>query len=502
MGKVLGEVVADLEKTKKCFENELESWKQEREKAKNANERALDKVAKQLLEKIKEVEITVGSKVEKKLIDLIAYENGADLGKGLSSKIQASEQRVEKAMAVLRKDIKVEMDSLKEMVEGRKEERKGYDEGEEDAVDETEDTEVTEENRKMVLLAGDTNVLEMEILIQDMIRTESGLTIMAERGEPINATVNKIIEQLNEIDNSIDKYVILHGGVVDILNGTLRETRTKIVAEIERLSEVRRNKGVRLTVSSIPHLYDYVNKNDLRQVTKKINEAIRETIEETENEYLPLHYIQEEKGCMAPDGLHFSVRGGLKAARPIARRICDFLKKSPVWLHNPPDDSPLKSHVPTALLGERVRVRPRVNKGITSGAKIWSNKSQPSRIQNFNGVGRKHSEGNQPRYGGGNENNDGLDSWRREMKYMNRPSMYGTVENRGNVGEIWRHPNWQHERGNRRNCNPMGFYPEQEFRGPRDGQRWREGTQPQRQRTELQQVIDMILRLERGGLGR
>lgn len=99
---------------------------------------------------------------------------------------------------------------------------------------------------------------------------------------------------------------------------------------------MQRERGVKLTVCSVPHINVYKSGKDFRLNARMMNEAIHEALVEKE-EFLFLIYIQDEEDCMAIDGVHYSFKGAFNAARPIVRRVANFLKKPPVWIQRPPE---------------------------------------------------------------------------------------------------------------------------------------------------------------------
>ena len=98
-----------------------------------------------------------------------------------------------------------------------------------------------ERKPKLVILAGDTNVAEMDLLVTDMVRDEE-LMVIAERGAPLSSTIKDVVEKLDETEDGVEKYVILYGGAVDVLHGALRET--KMVEEIKgHQTSAKRERG-------------------------------------------------------------------------------------------------------------------------------------------------------------------------------------------------------------------------------------------------------------------
>ena len=210
------------------------------------------------------------------------------------------------------------------------------------------------EKDRVVIIAGDANVLEMQSVIEDMVGECDRLVIVGKRGAVLSSIVDEVIDRFKELDDR-DVYVILHGGLWDMLGGTVRQTRKYIVEEVERLAVECQEAGAKLTVCSIPHVFNYKGRQDYRQTARKINEAIQEALEDSESEFLFLNYVQDEEDCMGPDGLHFAPKGVPKVVRPIVRRTCSFLQRAPVWIHKPPEGSPMRYHVTKGRVEERSR---------------------------------------------------------------------------------------------------------------------------------------------------
>lgn len=212
------------------------------------------------------------------------------------------------------------------------------------------------ENR-VVIFGGDSNVVKMKDIVEDMVGETQKLSIIGQTGAQFSPVAQQIKIALENAENVVQQ-VIIHAGLIDILRSTsIKEAKETLAKEVKSLANVCNEVGAKMVVCSIPPVIDIARNRDYRKCIVEVNKHLKRVTETNCGEFLWLNYIPEVKGAMDVDGVHYSFEGQLKAARPLARRICKFLQKEPKWIHVPPADSEIK--IPGRQQRQPTEFRPR-----------------------------------------------------------------------------------------------------------------------------------------------